>query len=67
MQGGRTAQELKNSGKPYEQKELLDSKVISVFYTILSMGDGFAGLNTIGGRTNGITPWLLMVTGILYC
>ena len=27
----------------------------------------FTGLNTTGGRANGVMPWLLMVTGMLYC
>ena len=42
--GGRMAQELKNSRKPYEGSklpELLDSDVISVLDTMVSMGNGF--------------------------
>ena len=27
----------------------------------------FAGLNITNGRANGVIPWLLMVTGKLYC
>ena len=27
----------------------------------------FAGLNITGGRADGIIPWLLMLTGMLYC
>ena len=27
----------------------------------------FAGLNVTGGRADGVMPWLLMVTGTLYC
>ena len=27
----------------------------------------FAGPNIIGGRANGVMPWLLLVIGMLYC
>ena len=27
----------------------------------------FTGLNITGGRADGVMPWLLMVTGTLYC
>ena len=27
----------------------------------------FAGLNITGGRADGVMPWLLIMTGTLYC
>ena len=68
--GGRTTQELKNSCKAYEELSNQSDQTVTPFqfFTLCRLWVmAFAGLNITSGRADGVMPWLLMVTGKLYC